>query len=300
MWLLLLVWRCTPLILFISFGLGFENEKGGLGNAKDDNERGYAQFLDVVVGGGFIHNEAGIKFRERNKKPLDLTPSEKFDIDARCNKTTCRSQKGEDRVLYNRYFRGVRDGVFIESGAFDGYNLSTSLLFDRLLGWKSIHIEADPVNFQRLIQNRPDSVNVHMALCDKPQILHYVDTGIDVAHGIVEFMADTFLKAHHGRLYRDKSLIKTLREVPCFPVRYLLRYLQVRKVDCWVLDTEGSEEAVLNGWNPKSSQVKVFGIECDVHNYAKNERIMKKLQVMGYECTNMDQTCYCRLKPRQE
>jgi len=121
---------------------------------------------------------------------------------------------------------GMKNGVILESGAFDGYKLSSTYMLEKFAEWNSIHVEADPINYTQLAINRPDSINVHMALCDTPRTLHYVDTGITLAHSIAEFMPEKFLRMHHPYLYRNRTRIGNLREVPCFPVQYLLRYLK--------------------------------------------------------------------------
>jgi hypothetical protein len=78
-------------------------------------------------------------------------------------------------------------------------------------------------------------------------------------------MPDSFLRMHHPRLFRNRTLIHGLREIPCFPVKYLFRYLKLTELDIWVLDTEGSELAVLSGVNFNRIKIKVIIMECDEH-----------------------------------
>lgn len=65
--------------------------------------------------------------------------------------------------------------------------------------------------------------------------------------GFIEFMAPSFIKKWHGRIYNNKTRIEDLPTVQCLPVKYLLRELNVKHIDIWILDTEGAEESVLKG-----------------------------------------------------
>eukprot|EP01036_Dinobryon_divergens_P032024 gene32024-41531_t len=205
-----------------------------------------------------------------------------------------RAQHQEDLYAYENYFYGMKNGMILESGAFDGYNLSSTFMLEKFAAWNSIHVEADPINYKQLAINRPDSINVHMALCDTPRTLHYVDTGITLAHGIAEFMPEKFLRMHHPYLYRNRTRIGDLREVPCFPVQHLLRYLKVTALDIWVLDTEGAELVVLRGMDFAAVTVKVIIMECDEHELSVNKQKVDFLHARGYLCEQIHVTCYCR------
>ena len=48
-------------------------------------------------------------------------------------------------------------GNFVEMGAFDGLRLSISLFFERHLNWKGLVIGANPVNYELVLKNRPNT-----------------------------------------------------------------------------------------------------------------------------------------------
>lgn len=58
-------------------------------------------------------------------------------------------------------------------------------------------------------------------------------------------MTPSFIKKWHGRVYNNKTKISDLPTVQCLPMKLLLRELNVKHVDLWVLDVEGAEESVL-------------------------------------------------------
>lgn len=71
-----------------------------------------------------------------------------------------------DKILYDTYFKDVRDGVFIEAGAADGVEESCCKVFEEFLGWTGINVEPSPVNFEALQAARPNAINIRAALSD--------------------------------------------------------------------------------------------------------------------------------------
>jgi len=58
-------------------------------------------------------------------------------------------------------------------------------------------------------------------------------------------MTPTFIKKWHGKIYNNKTRIEDLPTVQCIPVRQLLKIINIKHIDIWVLDVEGAEESVL-------------------------------------------------------
>ena len=111
-------------------------------------------------------------------------------------------QSNEDKNAYFKFFNAAyykSHGVILESGGLDGELFCNSKFFVRHLGWKAIHIEGSPTNYQKLIQNRPESLNINAALCENKATLHWVknDQHSPVS-GFYEFMSPTFRKYWHA------------------------------------------------------------------------------------------------------
>jgi hypothetical protein len=102
-----------------------------------------------------------------------------------------------------------------------------------------IFVEADPENYSNLKINRERAVNVHGALCSESRLLHYSSLGVVPVRGFVEFMTPSFMKKWHGKIYNNKTRIEDLPTVQCLPVKLLLKELNVKHVDIWILDLEG-------------------------------------------------------------
>ena len=76
-----------------------------------------------------------------------------------------------------------------ESGALNGEMFSTSRMFVSGLNWRAIHIEASPINTEQLRSKRPESVNIHAAICDGTRLLTFVSKpNADAVGGLWELM----------------------------------------------------------------------------------------------------------------
>jgi hypothetical protein len=156
--------------------------------------------------------------------------------------------------------------------------------------------EADPENYGNLIVNRERAINVNGALCSEPRLLHYSSEGVIPVRGFIEFMTPSFIKKWHGKVYNNKTRIEDLPTVQCLPVRSLLRLLNVKHIDIWILDVEGAEESVLQGTDFQGVHFNAVAMECDEHDIEKNSRKTSILEANGFECSLIERNCMCRHK----
>src|SRR5688572_6030534 len=75
-----------------------------------------------------------------------------------------------DRIIHERYFRDKRNGIAIECGAYDGLVDSCTKFFEENYGWKCINIEPLSNVYEKLVVNRPTSVNLQIALSDNNSV----------------------------------------------------------------------------------------------------------------------------------
>src|SRR5215813_11688605 len=64
------------------------------------------------------------------------------------------SRAGQDQFLFEHFFRGKRNGVFVDAGAHDGEKLSHSLFFERFMDWRGLCIEPGAEAFAKLAAQR--------------------------------------------------------------------------------------------------------------------------------------------------
>ena len=79
-----------------------------------------------------------------------------------------KAQRQQDVFIYDSHFRRrpdlVNRGTFVEFGARDGVQDSNSYFFEKEMGWRGVLVEADYRGYSRLLDSRPDAVNVYGAV----------------------------------------------------------------------------------------------------------------------------------------
>jgi hypothetical protein len=208
------------------------------------------------------------------------------------------SQYGETRFAAREYFFGLEGGLIVESGALDGMQYSTSWgLANNGLGWRAVHIEANPENFAALVRNRPEAININAGLCSADLALHYVSDavvreagvartftphaeGLTPVSGFWEFMSPA-MRARWWAGLTDAH-VATFPETPCRALSHLLQLFGVRHVNLWILDVEGAESSVLAGFDFGAVRVDVVGIELDGTNSTKDDEARAVLSSNGF------------------
>ena len=152
----------------------------------------------------------------------------------------------------HRALTGQR-GIFVEAGGFDGGIAgSNSYLFERYLGWTGLMVEANQLNFGRLLRARPGVARAETALCPMAGNLSFTGGGC-CARVAGKSAPHTGAGLHDGR-WSDSHVhprSKSEYMVRCTPLGALLRATNVPRIDFLSLDVESAEYAVLSGmdWN---------------------------------------------------
>ncbi len=158
------------------------------------------------------------------------------------------SQSGEDQYLYDKYFRGFRNGVFLEMGALDGLLYSNTKFFEESLDWTGILIEPNPVQYKALRQNRPNCKNYNVLISDSTEELDfkYFHTG----HAAVSGVADTLPDSHQEK-YFDKftNLPQSIIKIKPVTLTSIIMESGFKYIDLFSLDVEGHEYNVLKSFN---------------------------------------------------
>jgi hypothetical protein len=209
------------------------------------------------------------------------------------------AQDGEDMWVYKNFFFGMTEGIILESGALDGMTFSTTYMFEKYLNWTSIHVEADPRNFAKLLEARKESINIQAGLCTESRPLHYASRG--EVGGFVELMSDSFMSYWFDDLYNNTVEIYKLPLVLCLPMKSLLHILHLKHIDIWVLDVEGAEYSILQSTDFKAVHISFIVMECDNHSPETDTSKMNILKENGFRCKRTRglggadiQSCMCR------
>lgn len=191
------------------------------------------------------------------------------------------SQIGQDRYLYETYFKNRRGGVFLDIGAYDGVKFSNSCFFERELGWSGICIEPLPEAFAKLKAER-SAVCLNCCVSDVEGMVDFaaVDVGAD------EFMWSGILKnydqRHVQRIRRMKRQAKLLK-IPSRRIDDILAENAIVHIDYASIDTEGSELLILQTLDFARFPIDVLSVE---NNY-QDQTIVDLLAAKGYDRVNV-------------
>ena len=194
---------------------------------------------------------------------------------------TFHSQGGEDFIVFKHFFSQPLKckGTFVEMGAFNGLDLSISLFFEKHLNWKGLLIEANPVNYELVLKNRPNTTSFGAAAGDCPGgAINF--TGDSAIGHLVDEKMNSFLKAGN----------KPMMQVPCLPLGSLLKQAGLQEIDYFILDVEGAEYSALKtmDW---SIPVKVWIVEM---NHSPNQPIIDIFAEHGYYDSGINFVEECR------
>lgn len=166
------------------------------------------------------------------------------------------AQNFED-VLLNRIFKNQEKGFYIDIGAHHPiYDSVTKAFYEK--GWTGINIEPVSKFFQLLKIDRPNDINLNIAISDQEGSLNFhelLDTGLSTFDGD---MAEKLAQQDDFSLHEYPVNIKTLEDV--------CRQYVNQPIDFLKIDVEGWEEKVIlsNDW--QNFRPKIIVLEATIPN----------------------------------
>jgi len=164
-----------------------------------------------------------------------------------------------DKWLIESFFRGMRDGFFIEAGGADGIYESTSYVLEKDFNWRGIILEPGNEFYGKLISKRTSKC-INAALSDKDGSATFVTANDRYLSGIEQNITEFHKKAVFEEGY-VKHLIETISMKTL-----LMKYQCPEIIDYIHLDIEGSELMVLKEFPFDQYLVKLFIIEMSDQN----------------------------------
>jgi len=183
-----------------------------------------------------------------------------------------------DKVIYERFFLNVKNGFFVECGAFDGLTECNCKFFEEDMGWNGINIEPLLYIFELLVTNRPKSKNLNLALTNKngpilfTQAIH-PKLGNRFGNGSVSHTP------MHRRELDGMGCSYETHTVEGERFDSVAIKLGIRHIDLFVLDVEGHEIEALEGILavPVPILPSVMCVEHTICDKSKLEDIMAPL-----------------------
>lgn len=168
------------------------------------------------------------------------------------------SQNGQDRFLYENFFKDFQNGSFIEIGALDGVKFSNSLFFENM-GWKTVLCEANPKQKNNLLTNRnkESCLVINKAVIPETENKEVVEflsftenTWGQGLSGIYENYDSSHLNRIRSELQSKKIPVEpSLVNVKTIKINSLLhkaeKHLKTNHFDVITVDVEGAEIEII-------------------------------------------------------
>ena len=191
------------------------------------------------------------------------------------------SQYKQDQYLEQNIFKGLRNGVFMDIGAHDGVSLNNTLYFEKSNDWRGINVEPIPQVYDQLVANRPQSININCAVCNRNGTAQFIcNTGYTE---MLSGLKDAYHPKHFERLnHENQTMGGTTQyiDVKTRTVESICDEHEITHINYMSIDVEGAEFDVIKSINFDKVFIDVIEFE---NNYADaGEVIVKYLEEKGY------------------
>lgn len=171
-------------------------------------------------------------------------------------------QKGEDKYLYNTFFKNVKNKNYIELGAMDGINSSNTKFFEDTLGWTGVLIEPNETLYNFLKKSRPNNKLYNSLISNE---VKYLDFKYFEKLG-VSCIVDTMPENHNNLYFNSKrpqfyNHKKGLKSIKTCRLENILESSTISEFEFLSLDVEGHEFNVLKSINYDKVNIHILLIE---------------------------------------
>jgi FkbM family methyltransferase len=188
------------------------------------------------------------------------------------------SQVGQDRQLYERFFKDRRGGVFVDVGAYDGVTFSNTLFFERFMGWTGLCVEPLAGAFAKLAAARTAHCE-QVCVSDFEGEADFVECDAAEAGQMLSGLAAD-MDPRQTELMRIVATRTTTVRVSVTRLAALLDKHGLFDIDYCSIDTEGSEMRILADLDFGRYRINLLTVE---NNY-DDPGMIELMRAKGYDC----------------
>ncbi len=176
------------------------------------------------------------------------------------------SQYGQDRYVYENFFKGKTDGVFVDIGAHNGIAFSNSKFFEDL-GWKGVCVEPIPEEFNELKKNR-SAICIQGCISNVPGKSKFwrITGPNETLSGLIAKYDPRHVSRIRNDVFFQGGSIDTI-DVDCYLLNDVLNENGLFHIDYLSIDTEGGELDILKSIDFSRFDIEIIDVE---DNYGEN------------------------------
>ena len=177
------------------------------------------------------------------------------------------SQFGQDSYLETTFFKGYKNGFYVDVGAHDGITFNNTLYFEKNNNWNGINVEPIKLIYDKLISNRPNNINLNYAICNNDG-----ETDFLCNIGYTEMLSgikDNYDYRHHQRLEKENREMSSTTEVIKVNTKKLETIFDennISHINYLSIDVEGAEYEVIKSINFDKVFIDIIGFENNYHD----------------------------------
>jgi FkbM family methyltransferase len=171
------------------------------------------------------------------------------------------SQFGQDKYIYESFFKGKDNGTYLEIGADDGIRFSNCFFFEKL-GWSGIAIEPREDAYEKLISNRKCKC-IKAALSDKEEETDFLDIkgyGLGLS-GLINKYDQRHINRINNEIQHQDNKGNEIVKMKTQKLSNILNDNNFLDIDFLSIDTEGSELDILKTLDFNKVKIKIITIE---------------------------------------
>jgi FkbM family methyltransferase len=191
------------------------------------------------------------------------------------------SQSQQDYFLENNFFKGFKNGFYVDVGAHDGVSFNNTLYFEKSNNWTGINVEPIKSVYDKLIINRPNNINLNLAVCN-----YDGETDFFCNKGYSEMISgikESFDPRHLQRLYHENINFGSTTEIIKVNTKRLETIFDensISHIHYLSIDVEGAEFEVIKSINFEKVFIDIIEFE---DNYSDiSVHIIKYLEEKNY------------------
>ena len=172
------------------------------------------------------------------------------------------SQFEQDKYLEETIFKGYKNGVFMDIGAHDGVTINNTLYFEKNNNWTGYNIEPIKSVYDKLVVNRPNSININCAVCNNDGIADFL---CNVGYTeMISGIKNNFDPRHLERLEMENKIMgsKTnVIKIDTKKIETICDENNINHIHYLSIDVEGAEFDVIKSINYDKVFIDIIGFE---------------------------------------